>query len=154
MVFCDALKLDIWISTIQDCAYIHILIYRFDQNKMLPLFHREKRNKIHFKSCHCSYNCAITVLRWYTAAAGGTGGHHHQLVTQTVTSWQVTAVYRYTIITVFMHFHSSMVLQPFVWPCPLLQVRNHFYTDGRTPWTGDQPVARPLPPTKEKANAE
>jgi hypothetical protein len=37
-----------------------------------------------------------------------------------------------------------MALQPFVGPWPLLQFRNHFYTDGRTPWTSDQPVARPL----------
>jgi hypothetical protein len=41
--------------------------------------------------------------------------------------------------------HPSMALQPFVGPWPLLQFRNHFYTDGRTPWTSDQPVARPLP---------
>jgi hypothetical protein len=41
--------------------------------------------------------------------------------------------------------HSSMFLQPFVAPWPLLQFRNLFYTDGRTPWTSDQPVARPLP---------
>jgi hypothetical protein len=41
--------------------------------------------------------------------------------------------------------HSSMILQPFVRPWPLLQFRNLFYTDGRTPWTSDQPVARPLP---------
>jgi hypothetical protein len=38
-----------------------------------------------------------------------------------------------------------MALQPFVGPWPLLQFHNHFYTDGRTPWTSDQPVARPLP---------
>jgi hypothetical protein len=30
-------------------------------------------------------------------------------------------------------------------PRPLIQFRNHFFTDGRTPWTSDQPVARPLP---------
>jgi hypothetical protein len=41
--------------------------------------------------------------------------------------------------------HSSMALQPFAGPWPLLLFRNHFYTDGRNPWTGDQPVARPLP---------
>jgi hypothetical protein len=41
--------------------------------------------------------------------------------------------------------HSSMVLQPFIGPLPLLQFRNLFYTDGRTPWTSDQPLARPLP---------
>jgi hypothetical protein len=38
-----------------------------------------------------------------------------------------------------------MVVQPFVGPWFLLQFRNLFYTDGRTPWTSDQPVARPLP---------
>jgi hypothetical protein len=38
-----------------------------------------------------------------------------------------------------------MALQPFVGPWPLLQFRNNFYTDGRAPWTSDQPVARPLP---------
>jgi hypothetical protein len=31
-------------------------------------------------------------------------------------------------------------------PWPLLQFRNLFYTDGRTTWSNDQPVARPLPP--------
>jgi hypothetical protein len=42
-------------------------------------------------------------------------------------------------------FHSSMALQPFVGPWPLLQFPNLFFTDGRTPLTSDQPVARPLP---------
>jgi hypothetical protein len=41
--------------------------------------------------------------------------------------------------------HSSMALQ---WLWPLLQFRNLFYTDGRSPWTSDQPVARPLPTHK------
>jgi hypothetical protein len=40
--------------------------------------------------------------------------------------------------------HSSMALQPFAGHWPFLQFRNLFYTVGRTPWTGDQPVARPL----------
>jgi hypothetical protein len=44
--------------------------------------------------------------------------------------------------------HSSMALQPFVGPWPLLQFRNHLYKVGRTPWTGNQPVARPLPTHK------
>jgi hypothetical protein len=43
--------------------------------------------------------------------------------------------------------HSSMALQPCVGPWPLLQFRNNFYTDCRTPFTGDQPIARPLPDT-------
>jgi hypothetical protein len=47
-----------------------------------------------------------------------------------------------------------MALQPFVGPWPLLQFLN-LYTVGRTPWTGDQPVARHLPtrrttPTQNK----
>jgi hypothetical protein len=33
-----------------------------------------------------------------------------------------------------------MALQPFIGPWPLLQFPNLFYTDGRTPWTGDQSV--------------
>jgi hypothetical protein len=37
-----------------------------------------------------------------------------------------------------------MALQPFVGPWPLLQFRNRLYTNGRTPWTGDQPVVRLL----------
>jgi hypothetical protein len=41
---------------------------------------------------------------------------------------------------IYYFIHSSMALQPFVGPWPLLQYRNHFYTDGRTPWTSDQPL--------------
>jgi hypothetical protein len=41
--------------------------------------------------------------------------------------------------------HSSVAPQPFVGPWPLIQFRNLFYTDGKSPWTGDQPVTRPLP---------
>jgi hypothetical protein len=48
--------------------------------------------------------------------------------------------------------HSSMDLQPFIGPCPLLQSHNHFYTDGRTPWTSDQPVARSLPTHRTTQN--
>jgi hypothetical protein len=41
--------------------------------------------------------------------------------------------------------HSSVALQPFVRPWPHLQFRNLFCTVGRTPWTGDQPLLKPLP---------
>jgi hypothetical protein len=37
-----------------------------------------------------------------------------------------------------------MALQPFVGPWPLFSFLI-LCTIGRTPWTGDQPVARPLP---------
>jgi hypothetical protein len=42
------------------------------------------------------------------------------------------------------HIHLSMALQPFVGPWPLFGF-SIFYRVGRTHWTGDQPVARPLP---------
>jgi hypothetical protein len=40
--------------------------------------------------------------------------------------------------------HSSMALQPFCWALDSSSVSWSFYTVGRTPWTSDQPVARPL----------
>jgi hypothetical protein len=43
-------------------------------------------------------------------------------------------------------FFFSRALAALTGPWSLLQFRNHFfYTDGRTPWTSDQPVARSLP---------
>jgi hypothetical protein len=51
--------------------------------------------------------------------------------------------------TIRIFIHSSMALQPFVGPWLLLQFRNLFYTDGRTTWTSDQQVARPLPTQQE-----
>jgi hypothetical protein len=38
-----------------------------------------------------------------------------------------------------------MALQPFVGPWPLFQCLHPIYKVWRTSWTGDQPVARPLP---------
>jgi hypothetical protein len=54
--------------------------------------------------------------------------------------------YFHSFIHSFIHSltHSSIALQPFVGPGPLLQFRNLFYTVGRTPWKSDQPVARTL----------
>jgi hypothetical protein len=49
----------------------------------------------------------------------------------------INEVYHYTR-------HSIMALQVFVRLWLLFQFLN-LNTDGRTPWTGDQPVARPLP---------
>jgi hypothetical protein len=52
----------------------------------------------------------------------------------------------------FIHsfIHSLMALQPFVVPWPLLNLCNLFYTDGRTPWTSDHHLARPLPTHRTK----
>jgi hypothetical protein len=44
-------------------------------------------------------------------------------------------------------FYLCMVLQPFCGPLPHFQFLT-LYTVGRTPWTGDQPVARALPTRK------
>jgi hypothetical protein len=41
--------------------------------------------------------------------------------------------------------YLSMVLQPFIGPWPLFQFPDPIYIVGRTPWMGDQQVARPLP---------
>jgi hypothetical protein len=47
-------------------------------------------------------------------------------------------------VVVFLNIYVSMPLQPFVGPWPVYNFLI-FYTVGRTPRTGDQPVARPLP---------
>jgi hypothetical protein len=47
-----------------------------------------------------------------------------------------------------LHLHTqffSTVLPAHSGPRPFIQLRNNFFTDGRTPWTSDQPVARTLP---------
>jgi hypothetical protein len=55
------------------------------------------------------------------------------------------------------HFFFPMALQPFLGPWPHISVSRSLYTDGRTPWTSDQPVARPLPihrTTQTQKNAQ
>jgi hypothetical protein len=44
-----------------------------------------------------------------------------------------------------LYYFIQWLCSPFVGPWPLLQFRNHVYTGVGTPWTSDQPVARPLP---------
>jgi hypothetical protein len=48
-----------------------------------------------------------------------------------------TPVLMLDIFTMALPAHSG--------PWPLIQFLNHFYTDGKTPWTSDEPVTRPLP---------
>jgi hypothetical protein len=47
--------------------------------------------------------------------------------------------------SIYLSIYLSMPLQHSVGPWPLFQFRSHFYTEGRAPWTGDQPTKRPLP---------
>jgi hypothetical protein len=44
--------------------------------------------------------------------------------------------------SIYLSIYLSMALQPFG-PWPLFQFLN-LYTAARTPWTGDQPIAKPL----------
>jgi hypothetical protein len=46
--------------------------------------------------------------------------------------------------------HSSIAVQPFVGPWPLLLFRNLSYTDGRTPWTSGQPPTHRATQTQNK----
>jgi hypothetical protein len=54
-------------------------------------------------------------------------------------SWNFSFDFGYSFIC------WSIALQLFVGPWPRLQFHNPFYKDGKTPWTSDQPVARPIP---------
>jgi hypothetical protein len=47
-------------------------------------------------------------------------------------------------LSIYLSIYLSVALQPFVGAWPLFQFLD-FYTVGRTPWTADQSVARPLP---------
>jgi hypothetical protein len=46
---------------------------------------------------------------------------------------------------IYLSIYLSMALQPLCWALSDFSVSWSLYTVGRTPWTGDQPVARPLP---------
>jgi hypothetical protein len=48
---------------------------------------------------------------------------------------------------IYLSIYLSMALQSLWTLAPLFQFLN-LYTVGRTPWTGDQPIARPLPTHK------
>jgi hypothetical protein len=48
-------------------------------------------------------------------------------------------------IYIYIFFFLLMAIPAHSGSRPLIQFRNLFYTDGGTPWTSDQPVARPLP---------
>jgi hypothetical protein len=45
----------------------------------------------------------------------------------------------------FIHSFINGSISPLLAPGHFFQFRNLFYTVGRTPWTSDQPVTRPLP---------
>jgi hypothetical protein len=70
----------------------------------------------------------------------------HGISLNTSNIFQIVRCQKRAPVIIFIHsfIHSSMALQSFG-PWPLLQFRNLSYTDGRTPWMSDQPVARPLP---------
>jgi hypothetical protein len=49
-------------------------------------------------------------------------------------------------------FIHQWLYSPFIGPWPPVQFRNIFYTVGRTTWTSDQPVAKPLPTHRTTQN--
>jgi hypothetical protein len=57
--------------------------------------------------------------------------HHHVLKLETIRD-QVFYLWLYSPLLNLGHFFGFLIL----------------YTDSRIPWTGDQPVARPLPTTR------
>jgi hypothetical protein len=77
--------------------------------------------------------------------------HQYMYLVLPCINLQVTCRSRLELFCVFKYLaawrtliYLSMALQPFVGPWSLFQFFN-LYIAGRTPWTGDQPVARPLP---------
>jgi hypothetical protein len=77
--------------------------------------------------------------------------HAQSLIYRPTCSVRLFAKLLLSRYVLYIFIHSAMVLQPFVGPWPLLQFRKLLYTDCRTPWTSDQPVARPL--TTHRINA-
>jgi hypothetical protein len=63
--------------------------------------------------------------------------------TQNSSSVRLSTQGSISVFTILLFFFTTAV-PPLSGPWPLIQFRNHFSTDGRTPWTSDHPVARPL----------
>jgi hypothetical protein len=59
------------------------------------------------------------------------------------------SIYLSLYLSIYLSIYGSPVL--FVGPWLLFQFLN-LYTIGRTPWTGDQPVTRPLPTHSKNAD--
>jgi hypothetical protein len=67
-------------------------------------------------------------------------GPHRERSHKSVTSIQSEKYYHASLTMQRTFIYSSMS----VGPSPLHQFRNLFNTDSKTPWRGDQPIARPL----------
>jgi hypothetical protein len=104
-------------------------VYMQWREKQLPHLH------------NCKYPLTLSTL---TFKAGPTDVNYNKSPAYIVHKNSVKKLNQTTSFLLITFIHS-MVLQPFVGPWPLLQFRNPFYTNGRTPWTSDQPIARPLP---------
>jgi hypothetical protein len=63
-------------------------------------------------------------------------------------NWRVISLVTWLLLSlntsIYLSIYLSMALQPLLGPWPLFQFLISTYTAGRTPWTGDQSVARPL----------
>jgi hypothetical protein len=83
----------------------------------------------HSSSCYYSTEHSITF-------ATKTG--NRQIAVSVIPNW-------WDLMAFWVGHFFSLALPAHSGPRPLIQFRNHFYTDGRTPWTSDQLIARPLP---------
>jgi hypothetical protein len=94
-----------------------------------------------FPANHHSTNFSIIIITrgWHNRPIGGRSVEWTQLDSTPHYTKFILSIY----LSVSLSVCLSMVLQPSVGPWPLFQFLD-FYTVGRTSWTGDHPVARPL----------
>jgi hypothetical protein len=79
---------------------------------------------------------------------------HCMFIVSMLNQWSQQKAMEKISNTEYSFIHSSTALQSFAGLWPLLQFRNHFYTDGRTPWETDQPVTRSLPTHRINAHTD
>jgi hypothetical protein len=101
-------------------------------NTSLPKVYDQKA-----RICTCDRKWVKLLLHWIRHHTKHTFSCYREIISQIDCRFPPPPIYSVSQI-----HSSSMALQPFVGPWPLLQFRNHFT---QTPWTEDQPVTRPLP---------
>jgi hypothetical protein len=87
------------------------------------------------------YNCFVDVL---SRATSLNLNHQRAHEFPSKACYQGNTTCKFScFLSIYLSIYLSVALQP-LGPWPLFQFLN-LYTVGRTPWTGDQSVARPLP---------
>jgi hypothetical protein len=110
-------------------------------------------DEVSISMCSSCGSCGVTALWMHLISVLSVNGQWGDRIYSCVRISETTRRISLEFVRRSSSFiHSSVALQPFVGPLPLLQFRNLFYTDGRAPWTSDQPVARPLPTRRNNTN--